>query len=326
MSADQSNSSTDAPTSTATSIREEMVSASVKFLRDPKVTSAPLAKKIAFLESKGVTNAEIQVAISRVNNPDIAPPTPPPASYPVMVQPSPSIGPLGTPLGIAGLALGMSTLSVMAYHFSLKYFGHLLPDYLAPVQSVSVEEHRLIVKEELQLHEQALSKAIDDAFESVKLSLTDTLSTTHADNTATTVLDRDDVRECVEAVCESRLAEIQGDLKSLKALMLSRRAFPPVPQPTSSFASSILTPSQPQIDGKEDQTKGKTLVQDMLKQDQKLLNDQLAVSDEEPDELDTVGGGKELNSGKEAKAAALLPKWQLEETSPPPSLVHTTEE
>lgn len=47
-------------------MREEMVNNAVSFLSDTSVTDTPLAKKIQFLESKGMSNAEIQHALSLV--------------------------------------------------------------------------------------------------------------------------------------------------------------------------------------------------------------------------------------------------------------------
>ncbi|EQL37375.1 hypothetical protein RJZ56_002114 [Blastomyces dermatitidis] len=47
-------------------LREELVSSAVSFLQDPSVSSAPLDKKIAFLQSKNLTQEEIDQALSRV--------------------------------------------------------------------------------------------------------------------------------------------------------------------------------------------------------------------------------------------------------------------
>ena len=50
-----------------TELREDFVTSAVTFLKDPQVASAPLAKKIEFLESKELTPDEIQEALSRAN-------------------------------------------------------------------------------------------------------------------------------------------------------------------------------------------------------------------------------------------------------------------
>lgn len=49
-----------------TQLREDMIQSAIRFLNDPKVQDAPLTKKISFLETKGLTNTEIQEAIIRI--------------------------------------------------------------------------------------------------------------------------------------------------------------------------------------------------------------------------------------------------------------------
>ncbi|KJE89490.1 hypothetical protein CAOG_00951 [Capsaspora owczarzaki ATCC 30864] len=60
-----------------TSLREDLLDTATKFLRNPKVQQAPKAKRVAFLEQKGLTAAEIDEAFRRVG-PD-APPSQPAA-------------------------------------------------------------------------------------------------------------------------------------------------------------------------------------------------------------------------------------------------------
>ncbi|KAI9929155.1 hypothetical protein ASPWEDRAFT_169007 [Aspergillus wentii DTO 134E9] len=45
--------------------REELVSSAVTFLQDPSVASSPVEKRIAFLQSKNLTQEEIDLALSR---------------------------------------------------------------------------------------------------------------------------------------------------------------------------------------------------------------------------------------------------------------------
>jgi peroxin-14 len=49
------------------SVREDVLASAVKFLQDPKVQSSPLARRIAFLESKGLTSEEIEQAMQRAS-------------------------------------------------------------------------------------------------------------------------------------------------------------------------------------------------------------------------------------------------------------------
>ena len=46
-------------------VRQTLVQTAVRFLQDEKVRASSLAKRIAFLESKGLTTAEIEEAMRR---------------------------------------------------------------------------------------------------------------------------------------------------------------------------------------------------------------------------------------------------------------------
>ncbi|KNF03886.1 hypothetical protein PSTG_02973 [Puccinia striiformis f. sp. tritici PST-78] len=48
--------------------RDPLISSAVGFLQDPAVASSPLAKRIAFLESKGLTPSEIEEALRRASH------------------------------------------------------------------------------------------------------------------------------------------------------------------------------------------------------------------------------------------------------------------
>ena len=58
-------------------------------LKDPSVAAAPLEKRMAFLQSKNLTQEEINAALSRAGQASgpVAPPMAPPQGYPY--QPSP---------------------------------------------------------------------------------------------------------------------------------------------------------------------------------------------------------------------------------------------
>ncbi|KAH8695360.1 peroxisomal membrane anchor protein conserved region-domain-containing protein [Talaromyces proteolyticus] len=48
--------------------REELISSAITFLQDPSVASSPLEKRIAFLQSKNLTQEEIDIAIARAGD------------------------------------------------------------------------------------------------------------------------------------------------------------------------------------------------------------------------------------------------------------------
>ncbi|KAJ2386225.1 peroxisomal membrane protein pex14 [Coemansia sp. RSA 2559] len=54
-----------APVQQQTALREDVIESAVRFLTDTKVQSSTLAKKISFLETKGLTTDEIEYALAR---------------------------------------------------------------------------------------------------------------------------------------------------------------------------------------------------------------------------------------------------------------------
>jgi len=50
--------------------RTELIQSAVNFLRDPSIAASPLAKRIAFLEAKGLTPSEIEESIRLSNSPN----------------------------------------------------------------------------------------------------------------------------------------------------------------------------------------------------------------------------------------------------------------
>ena len=59
--------------------RQELIENAIKFLKDPKVQEAPLAKRISFLETKGLTQEEIKIALDSSLDSSLPPPLPPPS-------------------------------------------------------------------------------------------------------------------------------------------------------------------------------------------------------------------------------------------------------
>jgi len=61
--------------------REDLVNSAVSFLRDPSVASSPLDKRIAFLQSKNLTQEEIDLSLARAGDETPAATQPPSAPY-----------------------------------------------------------------------------------------------------------------------------------------------------------------------------------------------------------------------------------------------------
>ncbi|KAJ5439939.1 uncharacterized protein N7458_010937 [Penicillium daleae] len=52
--------------------REELIASAVTFLQDPSVASSPIEKRVAFLQSKNLTQEEVDLALSRVGEDPVA--------------------------------------------------------------------------------------------------------------------------------------------------------------------------------------------------------------------------------------------------------------
>jgi peroxin-14 len=73
-------------------IRQELVQSAINFLKDPQVQNSPLQKRVAFLESKGLTSDEIEEALRQVKggSSSVAPPVlPPQQNQDVIARPPP---------------------------------------------------------------------------------------------------------------------------------------------------------------------------------------------------------------------------------------------
>ncbi|EPQ60750.1 hypothetical protein GLOTRDRAFT_113297 [Gloeophyllum trabeum ATCC 11539] len=231
--------------------RQELVRNAVTFLSDPKTQSSPLAQRIQFLEAKGLTNAEIEDAMRRsVANSSAA------GSYMQRYQTQyPPYGPAPYPAypGPASqwdwrdyfiTAVVSGTIAYGAVALFRKY---VLP-HLRPPSSTAYEQDR----EELQaafdsaeamLKEiQAETAAVRAGMEETKAEVTKTTEKVNSviqDMEDAQTKSKDEMREIRDEIQNIRemlpkmidrnketqqqsLAELQQELKSLKALLLSR--------------------------------------------------------------------------------------------------------
>ncbi|KAH6616325.1 peroxisomal membrane anchor protein [Boeremia exigua] len=62
-------------------VREDLITSAVSFLQDPSVANAPVEKRIAFLQSKNLTQEEIDVSLARAASDDPSLPASPPPQY-----------------------------------------------------------------------------------------------------------------------------------------------------------------------------------------------------------------------------------------------------
>lgn len=174
-------------------IRKEMVSNAVAFLTDPSVNDTPLTKKIQFLESKGMTNQEIQHAMvqsqggsvsvsSNVNsninsnvNPNINPNINPSINMnnnqinPSQLPPYPYYTPPPTPKNYDWkdyIIIGTTTAGLIysTYQIVSRY---VLPKVLPPSQS-KLDDDKDAMEREFQRVESMLEKLENDQTEFIK--------------------------------------------------------------------------------------------------------------------------------------------------------------
>ncbi|KAI3656280.1 hypothetical protein MP638_000226 [Amoeboaphelidium occidentale] len=196
------------------SLRPELVQQARNFLNDPKVADAPLAKKLAFLETKGLTQAEIEEALrpsSSSSTGTSGPPALPSQGYPqgVPVQ-YVAQGKYAFWKDIFIGLVGLSGLSVGVYQLCSHYY----PEWFG-----------------LEKEEDALNKFIDEFHES------QSKNEEHLMEIKKEIVELKDEMPKVDGTA---LQEIQMELKSVKALLLSRRQFPANPQPIPIVSSTPI--------------------------------------------------------------------------------------
>jgi peroxin-14 len=219
-------------------IRSDLVQNAVKFLSDPKVQEAPLAKRISFLESKGMTAEEIEAAMEQVKGSSAVerpPPLPPKAFQPQGMSWK------DTALGLVGIAGASYGLFYLAQRF--------LSPYLDFPTAIKVEEDTKAIESQLSNSSKTLTqvtaqtKEIIHGMEAHAKEVTESLQEM---NSLLEVLKENDSsrkeeihlikkevdelkRTFPKLIEKSKdnqhqiIQEVQNELKSLKNLMMNRR-------------------------------------------------------------------------------------------------------
>jgi peroxin-14 len=237
-------------------MREDLIQSAVNFLKDPKVQSASMAKKTAFLESKGMTSAEIQEAIRRVSGGEstttavatttpMAAPTMPAQYGPVMMQaPPPPPPPSLTWKDYFIAAVMLGGVGYGAAMLAKRYFGSTFS--WPSRQELDEDKKRLdeefektkkaleeMVKEtnEANLRVEASAQATEELLKKTQEAL-DELSKRDEEHTkkleqVSAELDR--VREALPRILQQSkdaqtvaLNDLQAEIKSLKGLLSTR--------------------------------------------------------------------------------------------------------
>ncbi|KAI9469500.1 peroxisomal membrane protein pex14 [Coemansia sp. RSA 989] len=261
-----------AETGAQQALREDIIESAVRFLQDPKVQTSTLAKKISFLETKGLTNAEIEDALARAkgeaqqpthgNTAVAANSTGAGAGYGYAQQmrpPAPPRPPLDwKDYFIAAVVAG--GLGYGLFMLAKKYISPLLMvrddnERLEEEKKLLLEQNEMTRKQLEALNEsttrvlEALtqqSQKTGEAVESMASAMDEIVtngSSQRALSNRLLVAVEDLQREIASSKStgggEGTIADVQSDIRSLRSLLLSRR----VPAHGASPAARPSTPS-----------------------------------------------------------------------------------
>ncbi|EGN99166.1 hypothetical protein SERLA73DRAFT_54783 [Serpula lacrymans var. lacrymans S7.3] len=249
--------------------RQELIRSAVSFLSDIKTQQAPLAQRIQFLQAKGLTGPEIDDALKLAGNNQ----TPPPqyVQYPPDYARSPYMGPPTAhrwdwrDYFIASVVAGSTALG--AYTLLKKY---LLPHLWSPTTNAYIEDRDALdvhfdaaeaLLKEIQAETVAVRTAVEEQKERVD-KVTQEVDAVVQELREGETKTRDEMREIKDEVQNVRemlpkmieknkevqkqsLSELQQEVKSMKALLLSRGSGPMSSSNSAPLSSIPARPSLP---------------------------------------------------------------------------------
>lgn len=248
---------------------DDLINSAVTFLQDPKVADAPIAKRIAFLESKGLTQDQVTIALQKAQQqPSTAPttassaPYTPPIPYASYQQQAPPPLPQRDWRDWFIMAVVSGGFSWAAYTLAKRYVIPLIQ----PPTPTHLEEDKDRVKAQFDQVSEMLSilqsdaaatkeqtteqaRKIDAALQTLDAAVSDMQDKTARRETdiRRLGLEIDQIRELIpksmEAVKQAQtdsLNDLNGELRSLKTLLQNRiKATQPV---KSSSEDTLLKP------------------------------------------------------------------------------------
>ncbi|KAI3636012.1 hypothetical protein MIR68_005893 [Amoeboaphelidium protococcarum] len=300
----ESNQQVPAPQSTLN--KQGLVDAAVKFMLDPKVSNAPMAKKMAFLESKGLSPDDIQQVMkivysqsspsanseqSNVQSYNASSQPPPLPQYPsnaaamVHPYPGPSLYNSRARMWVDMFIVSAfaSSLAVAGYHAVQKYFGQSLPQWMRLTEgkdsaSLDVEQKwEAAIDKAMERHIAQTQNQIKTQLESQITQLQSSLSDlierqiVSNNNNINSYVGEFDAQDVV-----LKVNEVKSEIKSLKALLLSRKSFAAMPQSSPAIIATSSTSAA------------------ASSSDSAMVDDKPTLADN-------------------AQVSSMLPKWQMED-------------
>ncbi|CCG82272.1 putative Peroxisomal membrane anchor protein [Taphrina deformans PYCC 5710] len=237
---------------------DELINSAVTFLLDPKVADAPLAKRIAFLESKGLSSDQVQTALQRAQEAPPAPssssqaaannisyaPSRPVASYSTYQQQAPPPLPQRDWRDWFIMAVVSGGFSWAVYFLAKRYVIPLMSPPTSTQletdkESISaqfdqVQEMLSILQketEEIKAYGSDQNKKVETALSSVDEAVQEMKTKTERreNDIRRLGLEMDQLRELLPKAIDSvktaqndALADLNGELRSLKTLLQNR--------------------------------------------------------------------------------------------------------
>ncbi|ODQ80657.1 hypothetical protein BABINDRAFT_160903 [Babjeviella inositovora NRRL Y-12698] len=256
-------------------MREDLIQSAIAFLKDPQVAGSPLTKKIEFIESKGLTQEEVQEVLRRSNETPassiprtLSAPVAAPVTAPVEYYNAPPIVPERDWKDY----FIMATTSVgVAYGLYQVVKRYVVPNIIPPSKS-DIEQDKQSIDEEFLRIDVVLKEISDQNAKTTQqsaekleevgqlsskisefLGSTSNLASQSKEDVKMLKLELENLkREVTSGLSvqnnrvDSELSSIQLELASLKQLILSRSKTQETPS-TESPAPSILTRKVPPI-------------------------------------------------------------------------------
>lgn len=214
-----------------TQIREDLVATAVKFLRNPQVRVRPLEQRRAFLKRKGMTEVEIELAMSRSRTPaveDVLPPAADRGPPPPLATGPPAVYPLPTPVPSSWSRLQDAANVIVLLTGAAYAVYHLYKRFIVPALcgAESIKSDPLL---EVRRSVDELRRSLSDVVSSIgeTQALMRSQQRQIDDVIRTTSLHRGP-----DELERLHIGEVKDELKSLKALLLNRKQFPALPTTT----------------------------------------------------------------------------------------------
>jgi len=190
--------------------REEIIQTAIKFLQNPKVISTALAQKQKFLQRKGLTDKEIQIACERsgaYQHENERQANVPPLPRPYYPQPQTQLTIFDRVREVVHSSALFGLVIYAVYKFYVKFIKPFLFGKKKSVEETLAD----------------LDKKLDESITDIK------------DNLTSVKIEVDRISRTGSGDTQRQLQNLQNDINSVKGILLSRKQFPTVANVPSSI-------------------------------------------------------------------------------------------